>query len=370
MRCNGGRKQSSPEITMKTTNSLVLALALALGTSAAGCSTDPSNMADDGDGGSGSGGGDGQQKPLDATGKYAMHSTFDLATNMPGTAGTVVNTIIAATDDSDDPTHWLLDQIIAQLPDGTVKSALNLAKSFVAGYLNQRLLEFAPDFVSTMVLVGHDFGDIAKHVGLTETLELTHAGTDYTAVHTVTGAHFKVGNQEADYAFAAYRVPNVVVNNVAVTMDATGQLTIAAHDVSLTYGKLLRLGLDAAIIPLIDSSAHTLNELFIHQINCQDAGTAIADAIKDFTGFSIGSASTFAAACTTGLTAAANFVYSKIDAIDGTALQFGLSGSAKGLDKNNDRNIDSILTGTWAGTLSYGTTPTPLAPATFFGERM
>lgn len=356
---------------MKTTNGLVLVLALALGTTAAGCGTDPSNMAGDDDGGGGgSGGGDTQKKPLDATGNYAMHSTFDLATNMPGTAGTVVNTIIAATDDSDDPTHWLLDQIIAQLPDGSAKSALNIGKSFVAGYLNQRLLNLAPDFVPTMVQVGHDFGDIAKHFGLTETLELTHTGTDYTAVHTITGAHWKLGNQESDYALANYHVPNVVVNNVAVTMDATGQLTIAAHNVSLAYGRLLRLGLDAAIIPLIDSSAHNLNDLVAHQINCQNVGTAIANAIKDFTGFGIGSASTFAAACTAGTNAAANFVYSKIAAIDSTALQFGLNGSAKGLDKNNDRNIDTILTGSWAGTLSYGATPTPLAPATFFGERM
>ncbi|HEX2690154.1 MAG TPA: hypothetical protein VHN14_26245 [Kofleriaceae bacterium] len=356
---------------MKPTNRLVLALALALGTTAAGCSTDPSNMGGDDDGGGDNGGGgDHSKKPLDATGRYAMHSTFDLATNMPGTAGTVVNTIIAATDDSDDPTHWLLDQIIAQLPDGSVKSALNLAKSFVAGYLNQRLLSLAPDFVTTMVQVGHDFGDIAKHVGLNETLELTRSGTDYLAVHTITGAHVTLGNQDIDYAFATYRVSDVVVNNVAVTMDATGQLTIAAHTLPVAYGQLLRLGLDAAIIPLIDPAAHNLNDLFAHEINCLGVGTAIANAIKDFTGFSIGSTSVFAAACTAGLHAGANFVYSKIDAIDGTALQFGLNGSAKGLDKNNDRTIDSILTGTWTGTLSYGATPTPLAPSTFFGERM
>ena len=359
---------------MKTTNSLVLALAIALGSTAVGCSAaDPSNMSGDDDGGgddAGGGGGGDPKKPLDATGKYAMHSTFDLATNMPGTAGTVVNTIISATDDSDDPTRWVVDQIIAQLPDGTVKSALNLGKSFVVGYLNQRLLSFAPDFFSTMVQVGHDFGDLAKHFGLNETLELTHAGTDYVAVHTVTGAHFKLGNQESDYALTTYHVPNVVVNNVGVTMDATGQLMIAAHNVPLAYGKIMRLGLDAAIIPLIDSSAHSLNELMAHQINCQGVGTAIASAIADFTGFNIGSASTFAAACTAGISAGANFVYAKIDAIDGTALQFGLSGAAKGFDKNNDRNIDTITTGTWAGTLSYGATPTPLSPSTFFGERM
>jgi hypothetical protein len=63
-------------------------------------------------------------------------------------------------------------------------------------------------------------------------------------------------------------------------------------------------------------------------------------------------------------------VYSKIDGIDGSALKFALSGSARAQDKNNDRKIDAIQTGTWAGTLSYGSTPTPLVPATFFGERL
>ena len=350
---------------MKTTNSLALALALALGTTAAACGgTSPSDMAGGDGGGSGGGSGGGNQKPLDATGKYAVHSTFDLATNMPGTAGTVVNTIIAATDGSDDPTRWILDQLIAQLPSGTVKSVLTSGEGFVAGYLNDRLLAIAPDFVSTMVQVGHDFGDIAKQFGLNETLELTHAGTDYAAVHSVTGAHFKLGNQEADYTLANYNMANVVVNNVAVTMDATGQLTIAAHNIPLAYGKLMRLGLDAAIIPALDASARNLGDLLAHTVDCQAVGAAIADAIG------IGSASTFAGACTLGLAAGANFVYSKIDAIDGTALQFGLSGTAKGFDKNNDRTIDTIATGTWSGTLSYGTTPAPLAPSTFFGERM
>jgi len=350
---------------MKTTNSLVLALALAFGTTAAACGgTDPSDMAGgDGGGGSGSGSG-GNQKPLDTTGKFAVHSTFDLATNMPGTAGTVVNTIIAATDGSDDPTRWILDQLISQLPSGTVKSVLTSGEGFVAGYLNDRLLAIAPDFVSTMVQVGHDFGDIAKQFGLNETLELTHAGTDYTAVHSVTGAHFKLGNQEADYTLANYNMANVVVNNVSVTMDATGQLTIAAHNIPLAYGKLMRLGLDAAIIPALDASARNLGDLLAHTVDCQAVGAAIADAIG------IGSASTFAGACTLGLAAGANFVYSKIDAIDGTALQFGLAGTAKGFDKNSDRTIDTIATGTWSGTLSYGTTPAPLAPSTFFGERM
>jgi hypothetical protein len=175
--------------------------------------------------------------------------------------------------------------------------------------------------------------------------------------------HFKLDNQDKDVTLATFHVPNVVVNSVGVTMDASGQLTIAAHDVPLAYGQLLRLGLDAAIIPLIDSSSHSLNDLLAHQINCQSVASAIVNQ------FGIGSVSAIAAACTAGLTAGANFVYSKIDAIDSTALKFALNGTARAVDKNNDRTIDAIQTGTWAGTLAYGATPTPLLPATFFGER-
>jgi hypothetical protein len=349
---------------MTATTRLLVVLALALGAATA-CSSDPSAM---GDGPGGPGGGDDQPKPLDPTGIYTMHSTFDLATNMPGTAGNVVNSIIAATDDKSDPTLWILDQLIAQLPENNsiergIKSALQFGEPAIADYLNGKLLDFAPDFVTDMVQVGHDFGDIAKHVGLTESFQLSGANGSYTAVHTVVGVHIKLDNQDKEITLATYRVPNVVVGNVAVTMDPSGQLTIAPHQVPLAYGQLLRLGLDAAIIPLIDANSHSLNDLLAHEINCQSVARAIVDQ------FGIGSVSALASACTAGLTAGANYLYSRIDAIDGTALQFSINGTARAVDKNNDRRIDAIQTGAWAGTLAYGSTPTPLLPATFFGER-
>src|SRR5207248_9757251 len=141
--------------------------------------------------------------------KYAVQSSFDIAANLPGTVGQVVNGFIAATDEPDDPTKWILDQVIAQMPSGFLKTALQSAEPFVAGYLNDRLLSIAPDFVTTMVQVGNDFGDMAKHFGLNETYDVTKNAQAYSAVDTVIGMHLKFHTVETDVQFADHQQPNV-----------------------------------------------------------------------------------------------------------------------------------------------------------------
>ena len=350
---------------MKTAKNLTVLLALAMGSVATGCAADsPDEMGDDGGGGGGGGGGDVTPTPTDASGTYSMRSTFDLATNMPGKVGEVVNTIIAATDGGDDPANWILEQVIAKLPSGTVKTLLNGARPFVAGYLNDRLLQFAPDFVGTMVQMGHDFGAMAKSFGLNEQLQVTGASGAYMAQKTVLGAHFKIDQVESDLAFADYSMQNVVVQNVSVSLDQTGKVGIGEHKVALKYGAVLHMGVDGLLIPMLDPTASNLSQLLQHQVDCTAVGNMIASQIG---GFGAGALTT---ACNAGLVAGANLIYQKIDGIDGSALEFSLTGTAKALDKNGDKKIDSIATGAWAGNLSYGGTPSPLAAATFYGERM
>jgi hypothetical protein len=346
------------------TSRLALAFVLTLG--AFGCAADRAMTGDD------DGGGDDTQPPppppptpLDPTGRYAMQSTFDLTTNAPGTVGDVMRAIIDMTDSPNDPTHWLLTQMIDQMPNGTLKSLLQSAEPTVADYLNQRLTDIAPDFVNTMKTVGTDFGDITKHFGLNETLVVSGGTVEggYSAVHSVVGAHFKINNVESDYAFVDYMVPNVVTNGVPITIDLAGNFGIGQHKVPIAYGKVLRIGLDAAIIPLVDPNASNLDELLEDKIDCAAVGQAIADAI----GF--GGASTYEAACHSGLQFGSDFVYQKIAAIDASLLEFDMSGAAKALDTNNDKKVDKLQTGVWTGMLSYAGTPAPLGPATFFGNR-
>jgi hypothetical protein len=351
--------------------------ALALGaTAAVGCSSSEPNRPGDnggGDDGSGDGGaGSGSSRPqrtLDATGSYTVHSTFDIASNVPGTAGTVINDVIDATDSPGDPTQWILDQI-SKHAGKTIQDGISLAETFgLVDFANNELLSFAPDFVTTILQLGTDLGDITKNFGLIETLDVTGSAGAYTATHTVTGAHFKIGILEADFLLASYGQQNIVVDNVAFTMDPTGAITIASHDVPLTYGKLLRLGLDGAIIPLVDPMAQDLGGLLTDLVDCASLGQIISDEVDSAVGLPLLSAGTASNLCTAGLDAAANALYGELDKIDGTALKFSLAGTAKGLDTNGDGKIDAIATGGWTGMLSYGNTPTPLVPATFSGTR-
>jgi hypothetical protein len=347
------------------------AYALLLGAALTGCAADPTTSPDDPNDPNDPDPTDPDPLPqdVDAAGRYSMRSNYDLAENAPGKAGEVARMFIDATNDADDPSSWILDQVINSMSSGTFKSILQGAKPFVAGYLNDRLLSIAPDFVTTMITMGNDFGEISKNFGLNETLEVAGSDGSWQSTHSVLGAHFKIDNVESDHAFADYSTADIVVPGVALTVDTTGKFTLASHTIGLQYGAVLRIGLDGAIIPSLDPTASNLGQLFQHQVNCNAVGVAINDAIVAQVGFGPGSG-VLTTACNLGLQKGADVIYSKIAEIDGQALELGIAGTAKVLDKNHDNKLDTIQTGTWTGTATYAGTPAPLAAATFYGARM
>ena len=183
------------------------------------------------------------------------------------------------------------------------------------------------------------------------------------------GVHFQIDGVDSDVMFADSSIAAVTASNVGVTLDTYGKLEIAEHKLPLSYGKILHVGMDEVVIPALDPTATNLNTLLAHLVNCQAVGTAINDALTQKFGYG-GGAGTWQAACTAGLNYGAQTIYSKIDAIDSSALEFGLAGTAKAVDANHDSMVDTIQTGKWTGTLSYSGTPTTLLPATFNGSRM
>jgi len=344
---------------MSASKNLIALLALALGTTAAGCAADAPGQDDDDD--IVNPPGEELPVPLTPEGTFSIQSDFDLATNLPGTAGTVINYFISATDDPDDPTKFIVEQVINALPAGSIKNNLQSAVPFVAGYLNDKLLEVAPDFVTKIVEVGDAFGQVAHHFGTIETLEINTYGG---AIKTVTGLHFNVDSVDMDFAFADYGIADVRVEGLQVNLAQTGKLEIPAHKIPMKYGSLLKLAMNQAIIPMIDPSVTDLEGLLKKMINCQAVGQYIYEAID------IGSPSTFESACNGGLKAGSAAFYKALDNVDTAALEFGLTGTARGVDRNRDGKMDDIQTGIWTGELKYAGTPAPLSTAKFFGAKM
>jgi hypothetical protein len=167
-----------------------------------------------------------------------------------------------------------------------------------------------------------------------------------------------------DFPFADYNIQPTTVDNLAVTMQGSGQLAISQHTVPMKYGQVLRLAIDQALIPMFDPSASNLGDVLKNLVNCEAVGQYVYEAID------IGSPSTFESACNSGLTAAGNALYKALDNMDNAALQFNIAGSARAVDKNADGKMDDIQTGVYTGELSYAGTPAPLAQAKFYGTRM
>ena len=97
------------------------------------------------------------------------------------------------------------------------------------------------------------------------------------------------------------------------------------------------------------------------------AGTPEPNGVGTVRKVGIGSPGTFQAACTAGINAGSQALYGAITKVDSSALEFGIQGLAKGVDKNKDGHIDVIQTGAWSGTLSYSGTAAPLSRGNFIG---
>lgn len=341
---------------------LSFAFALAL----SGCAADRGDD-DDGDG-DGDGDGSGEPQPperiLDLVGTYRVHSTFDLATNMPGTSGSVVNGLIAATDGPDDPMSWVVDQMLAQMQPGTFKDILTGAKPFVIGYLNDRVTQLAPDLVATLLDIGQRMEDVTKNFGLNEKLLVGHTDQTYTARMTADGVRFKVDMTTTDVLFADHDMDDVIAEGIFIRFENQSMVTIGEHTMALPYGKIARMALDVAVIPAIDPTATSLADLLDNVVDCQGVGTSVATAL----GF--GSPALYAGACLAGLDQAADLVYDQLIASD-SMLDLELTGTARASDANADYKVDKLSSGAWTGTTTYETAAATLAqPATFVGLRM
>lgn len=295
--------------------------------------------------------------PASPAGVFAIASSLDV--HVPAMAAPVIATLTAATDGPDDPTRYLVDRMIATLPDGPVKTLATQAAPYVAAYLNQRLTEFAPRLPAGIHGIADGLSRIAGHLGTTETLQIDGSGA---AIRTITGARFDVGAVPITVRFADAGLADIVAGT-HVVLDAAGHVTIGDHAYGLPYGALLRLGLDRAVVAGVAPTARDLASALAALVDCDRLGALIADRVG------LGSPALYSAACQAGMTLIASELDAHLAAIDDAPLALELTGSADGVDLDGDGTMDELRAGTWSGALSSAGAREPIAAASFTGAK-
>ena len=291
--------------------------------------------------------------PVSPVGVFAVTSTFDL--HVPHAAAPALTTLLAATDGPDAPASYLVDRLIASLPDGKVKTLATAAEPYVAAYINTRLVDLAPRLVDGLDGLAAGLSRIATHFGTVETLRVDDGGT---GVRTISGVRFEVGKAVTVAALADAGLADLAAG-VRVTLDAAGNVGISEHEHALPYGAILRLGLDRAVAPSVEPTAGDLAGALGRLLDCDRLGGVIADRVG------LGSAMLYGAACRATMTAIASEVDAQLAAIDRTPLGIEVAGTAMGFDGNGDGTMDELRGGRWTGAVYAGSDREPIDAGSF-----
>jgi hypothetical protein len=284
--------------------------------------------------------------PFNLVGTYELDSRFDMVSGLPGTAGDVVNEIIAMTDDINDPAEYLLD-IVEDKAGFTIPG-----RPALDALANDLIKSHAPGFISAFIDLANDFGQVATKFGTDSTIRVSEASgaEGLLAAHTLRGFHFTIDSQTYAFTNADLGIEDVQVTGIDTGVDRD-RVSLKEHAMPIQYGGFLALTLEDILVPMVDPNAITLFELLDNNVDCVGIGQAVYDAVNDAFGLTFPTASTYAGFCRTGLQEASKFVMDKLTELDGIDLH--IAGDARLQETNGDRMVDNLTQGKWSGSIDY-----------------
>ncbi len=283
--------------------------------------------------------------PRDPAGGFVVSTTLDVSP--PAPAALVISALDRA---ASQPSKFILEKMIATLPDGATKTVATVALPFVAPYLDVRLAEFAPRFVPGVRAIATGFARIAGHADLLEVWKIDASGA---AIRTVAGVRFDVG-AAPPIAFADIGVQDVSAAT-KVELDAAGKLTFAQHLIAIRYGAMVRAGLDLVVVPTAEPTAHDVAQALGALVDCTRLGQLAADKVG------LGSPLVYRSACVAAMVAVAAELDDHVVDIDAAPMVLTLTGTAIGVDVDHDGTMNAIKAGHWTGSAAHAGATQPIA---------
>jgi hypothetical protein len=291
--------------------------------------------------------------PLDPVGVFELRSSYSLAAP-PAIAAPMLAELAAATDGPDDPARFMIDRLVARLPDGRTQLVAAAVAPYIAAYVQARIDTFAPKLAAGIRGLEDGLGQIARRFGTAEQLTI---GRDGRARRLITGLRFEPRSNATDASAVEVSLAPLGIADIATASSfalAADRLTLGEHSADLPYGAILRAGLDRAVIPRVVPGTASLEDALVALVDCGHLGMLMAEYVG------IGTPDLYARACTMAITHLAAEIYERI----GTArVVMTVAGAARVIDLDGDGPVDVIASGTWSGTIGGA----PLALSVFEG---
>jgi hypothetical protein len=282
--------------------------------------------------------------PLDPAGTFALRSSYSLA-GPPAGAATPLAELAAATDGPDDPARYLIDRIVARLPEGRAQLVAAAVSPYLAAYVQQRIDRVAPRLADGIRTLGEGLASVARRFGTLERMSIGGSGRVHRVIH---GLRF----DGIEVPFAPLGLADVAATTTVV-LDRD-VLTWAEHGVELPYGAILRVGLDRVVVPRVVPGATDLAMALSALVDCAGLGVIASEYVG------VGSPELYETACSLALTRLAAEVYERIETANARMV---VAGQARVIDLDGDGPIEIIASGTWSGSVGNA----PLALAIFDG---
>jgi hypothetical protein len=308
-------------VTTRATRALLACMMIAV-TAAGGCASGDEPARDAG-----------ATHAVSPEGRFFVHSSFVFSAPPPEAAAVLAN-LSSATDSPDDPSRYLVDRLVARLPDGETQQIAAALAPYLAAYLQDRIATIAPDFIPGVHALTDGLAQVSRHVETSESMSIASDGRVRRAVDGLRWGAVAIDFQGIDPVDTDARL-------------AGDQLQVASHVLRIPYGAVVRAGFDHAVIPSVVPGAFDLATALATLVDCDRLGTAVS------AWMGIGSPDFYARACSAALGMVASDVYANLAALDAQPFTIELSGVARATDLDADQKMDRIDEGRWTG--AFGT---------------
>lgn len=301
--------------------------------------------------------------PLDPTGAYHLTSELDVTAGLAGRTGSAIDRIIDMTDDRADPTLWLLERLVARLPERLrfdPPYALALAANRVV------LDVLAPAIVGRVRDLGRDFGRIATGFGVTSRLEVSGEEGARRARHAVTGFFMDYRRRRYEISLDDLGFEAAPATEVAVEVsEDEGRIAIEEHELPIDYGALLIFALDEIVLADFGGDL----EGFLREgLPCDVVTEELIERVDVLPSSAEG---VVREACVRGIAAGAERARDALLEARDAELTLALAGEATPVVEGAERRMDAIEDGHWEGEAQMAGRAAPLVRAenTFIAER-